>query len=219
MIAPETGDRQRDLIHEFLLIDRQYQPRWQRRGGPAGHSLTGIRPAAGHRVLNRKRHLLGGAPARLVINRQEAVLTHAPIGQQRRRAGAGHQEASHRRPDNARLPGTTPILNVGQDPLDGDPGGGVPGRGAGQESRCGLPLLVLEDLGIGQPGAVIQGGVQVPVAEAGLAGDLAAAGGSRWAERLRLPAARSRTRWPPPSGMLPSFLMSTWTSSPGFSRS
>jgi len=45
--------------------------------------------------------ILGGAPARPVINRQGVTRTRTPIGQQRRRAGAGHQEASqHHRPDS-----------------------------------------------------------------------------------------------------------------------
>ncbi|MCX2954745.1 hypothetical protein ORI60_41060 [Lentzea sp. NEAU-D7] len=38
-----------------------------------------------------------------------------------------------------------------------------------------------------------------------------------WADRavLAAPVRRSMTRWPPPSWMVPSFSMSTWTSSPG----
>ena len=40
---------------------------------------------------------------------------------------------------------------VGQDPFDGDPGGGVPGCCAGQERRGGVFGLVGQDLGAGEP--------------------------------------------------------------------
>jgi hypothetical protein len=40
-----------------------------------------------------------------VINGQEVTQLRAPVGQQRWRAGAGHQDATHCRPDNARHTG------------------------------------------------------------------------------------------------------------------
>ena len=87
-------DPQRHLIHEFLLVlslvvngragrDEEACQTFTNRD-PAQTPVTGFSTGAA---------ILGDAPARLVINRQEAVLAHAPIGQQRRRAGAGHQEA------------------------------------------------------------------------------------------------------------------------------
>jgi hypothetical protein len=51
----------------------------------------------------------------------------------------------------------------------GRTGGGVPGRGAGQEAGGGVFSLVGEDLGVSQPGVIIEGGVQVAVAQDGLA--------------------------------------------------
>jgi hypothetical protein len=74
--------------------------------------------------------------------------------------------------------------------------GAAPERGGG-----GLGLIG-QDLGISQPVVVVDGGVQVGVAGVGA-----------------VLTAGPRVLWPPPSGMLPSFLMSTWTSSPGRSRS
>src|ERR1700722_5811057 len=68
---------------------------------------------------------------------------------------------------------------VGEDALDGDPGGGVPGGGAGQERGRGFLALVGEDLGIGEPGVVVQDGVQIAVAQLGVAVAVAAGAGSR----------------------------------------
>src|SRR5215467_2771306 len=66
---------------------------------------------------------------------------------------------------------------VADDAFDGDPGCGVPGVRAGQERGCGFAGLVGQDLGIGQPGVVVEGGVQVAVAQVRAAVDLAAARG------------------------------------------
>jgi hypothetical protein len=52
---------------------------------------------------------------------------------------------------------------VGQDPLDGDATGGEPGLGSGEEPDRGLAGLVRVDLGVGQPGVVIDGGVDEPM--------------------------------------------------------
>jgi hypothetical protein len=51
------------------------------------------------------------------------------------------------------------------DALDGDASGGVPGVCAGQEAGGGFLPFAGEDLGAGQTGVVVQGGVQVAVAE------------------------------------------------------
>ena len=64
---------------------------------------------------------------------------------------------------------------VGQDPLDGDPVGRVPGRGSAQESGAGRAFLVGKDLRVGQPGVVVDGGVDVVVADATAFDVLAAA--------------------------------------------
>src|SRR5215468_10150681 len=52
---------------------------------------------------------------------------------------------------------------VAEDALDGDPGGGVPGVRAAQERGGGFLALVGQDLGVGQPGVIVERGVQVAV--------------------------------------------------------
>src|ERR1700679_1715955 len=54
---------------------------------------------------------------------------------------------------------------VADRPFDRDPGGGEPGVRAGQERGGGFLALVGQDLGVGQPGVVVQGGVQAAVAD------------------------------------------------------
>src|SRR4051794_16028748 len=64
------------------------------------------------------------------------------------------------------VPGDPVVLGVvGDDPLDGDAVAGVEGCGAGEEAGAGGALLVVEDLGVGQPGVVIDGGVDVVIAQ------------------------------------------------------
>ena len=104
---------------------------------------------------------------------------------------------------------------VAQDALDGDPGGGVPGVRAGQECGGGFlasrrPGSRCRPAGSGRRGRCA--GSRSP--GRGLAVAAWRRAGSWWAWLLRLPGP-ARTRQPPPSGMLPSFLTSTWTSSPG----
>jgi hypothetical protein len=55
---------------------------------------------------------------------------------------------------------------VGQHPLHGDPVSGVEGAGPAQEPGAGVGLFVGEDLGIGQPGVVIDGGMHIVLARA-----------------------------------------------------
>jgi hypothetical protein len=57
---------------------------------------------------------------------------------------------------------------VGQDSLDGDPASPEPALCAVQEPSSGLAGLVAVDLGIGQPGVVINGGVDEAVAGQGV---------------------------------------------------
>src|SRR6201999_3658656 len=52
---------------------------------------------------------------------------------------------------------------VGQDPLDGDPGGGEERVGAAPERGRGVLALVGQDFAVGQAGVIIDGGVQVGV--------------------------------------------------------
>src|SRR5215468_6947292 len=58
---------------------------------------------------------------------------------------------------------------VGQDAVDLDAHGREPGRGAAPEPGCGVPLLVGMDLAVGQAGVVVDGGVDVAVAQVGSA--------------------------------------------------
>jgi hypothetical protein len=57
----------------------------------------------------------------------------------------------------------------------GDAVAGEPGRGPEQEVGAGRALLVGQNLGVGQPGVVVDGGVDVVVADPSAAGLLAAA--------------------------------------------
>ena len=82
-----------------------------------------------------------------------------------------------------------------------------PGVGAPPERGGGAARLVGEDLGVGEAAVVVDGGVEVGVADA-LAASVPV-----------LVAARPWILWPPPGGIVPSFLTSTWTSSPGRDRS
>ena len=61
--------------------------------------------------------------------------------------------------------------------------------GTPPESRCGLLALVCEDLGIGQPGVVVDGGVQVGVAEDRFVAVVAVHAGGRGAVAFTLAAA------------------------------
>jgi hypothetical protein len=54
---------------------------------------------------------------------------------------------------------------VGHQPLDGDAVGGVEGGGAAEKPGAGGSLFVVEDLGAGRPGVVIDRGVDVVVAQ------------------------------------------------------
>src|SRR4051794_8323301 len=64
------------------------------------------------------------------------------------------------------VPGDPVVLGVvGDDPLDGDAVAGVEGRGAGEEAGAGGALLIVEDLGVGQPGVIVHGGVDVVIAQ------------------------------------------------------
>ncbi len=82
--------------------------------------------------------------------------------------------------------------------MRGTPCGGEAAPRAGQEPGAGGALLVGQDLGVGQPGVVVDHGVDVVEAH----GPVTAGG----------VVARPWTRHPPPSGMRPSFLTSTCTS-------
>lgn len=66
---------------------------------------------------------------------------------------------------------------------------------------------------------VVDGVVEERVPQVGAAVDFAGSCGLRWALELRAPRARPWMRCPPPSGILPSFLMSAWIKSPGAWRS
>lgn len=73
-----------------------------------------------------------------------------------------------------------------------------------QEGCAGGGFLVAVGFAVGQPGAVVGGGVDV--VEAGGVFAVPAAGGRPWMCQ-------------PPSGIRASFLASRWTGAPGFSRS
>ena len=74
-----------------------------------------------------------------------------------------------------------------------------------QNAGGGDGLFVVEDLGVGEAGAVVEGGVDEPVAD-------------RWSASPVGAWPRPWIRQPPPVGMPEIFLTSTWTSSPGRSR-
>src|SRR5215207_4727579 len=68
------------------------------------------------------------------------------------------------------VPGDPVVLGVvGDHPLDADAVADVEGGGAGEEAGAGGALLVGKDLGIGQPGVVVDGGVDVVVAQPAMA--------------------------------------------------
>jgi hypothetical protein len=77
--------------------------------------------------------------------------------------------------------------------------------GTGQESGAGGGLLVVQDLGVGQSGVVVDGDMDVVIASA-----VAAVSGIGGAA-VQPPAASV--------GDAAQLLTSTWTSSPGWSRS
>ena len=64
------------------------------------------------------------------------------------------------------VPGDPVVLGVvGNDPLDADAVAGVERGGTGEETGAGGALLVVEDLGVGEAGVVIDGGVDVVIAQ------------------------------------------------------
>ena len=105
---------------------------------------------------------------------------------------------------------------VGQDAFDGDPAHREPTHCAAQDPDGGRGGFVVVDLGVGNPGVVIDDGVDKRVAQH-IAVRAAAATGR--AARFFLPWERPTKRHPPPVGMLPSFLTSTCMSEPGWSCS
>ena len=54
--------------------------------------------------------------------------------------------------------------------------GGEEGAGAAQEPRAGGPLLVGQDLGIGEAGVIIHSGVDIVIADRAAAGAVLVAG-------------------------------------------
>ena len=107
---------------------------------------------------------------------------------------------------------------VGQDPLDDHPVVGEQGVRSGQEPSRGLPPLVGVDLGIGQPGVIIDRGVDEPMTVQRVAMAASPAAG---AVGLAVAGTGGAAQEPvaTPAGMLPSFLTSIWTSWPGWSCS
>src|SRR5436190_9734666 len=73
--------------------------------------------------------------------------------------------------------GSVAAAGVGQHALHGDAVGGEPVLGPGPERGGGLSGLVLVDLAVGQPGVVVDGGVDVGVAVQRLAATVGPAGG------------------------------------------
>ena len=67
--------------------------------------------------------------------------------------------------DGGELAGAVAGAVVGQDPFDGDAAGGEPRVRPGPEAGGGGLGLVGQDLGVGQPGVVVYGVVQVAVAD------------------------------------------------------
>src|SRR5215469_4189353 len=63
------------------------------------------------------------------------------------------------------VPGAVAGAVVADDAFDGDAECGVPGVRAGEERGGGVLALVGQDLGVGEPGMVVQRGVQVAVAQ------------------------------------------------------
>ena len=64
---------------------------------------------------------------------------------------------------------------VGHDPLDGDAVGVEPATSAAQEPGAGLAPRIGQDLDIGQPGVMIDGGMHMVVARSGLPAPVAGA--------------------------------------------
>ena len=92
---------------------------------------------------------------------------------------------------------------------------GEPVHGAVKDADGGGGFLVGVDLGVGDAGVVVDDGVYErgpdpwPVLVAALSG----AGAVAWL--LILLCCRLRNLCPPPSGMLPNLVTSTWISEPG----
>jgi hypothetical protein len=101
-------------------------------------------------------------------------------------------------------PGAVAGSVVGDDPFAGDAKVGEPGGGSSPELGGGGGLFVVEEFGVDEAGAVIDGAVDEPVAGTGVAM------GGVVASPVKPP--------PAPGGMAAIFLMSTWISSPGRSR-
>ena len=109
---------------------------------------------------------------------------------------------------------------VGQDALDmGDALGGEPCLRSVPERGGGCFGFVGQDFGVGQPAVIVEGGVKVGIAEIGAAACGAWFAGITVCGAVAPPMVLPWTLWPPPSGMLPSFLMSTCTMPPGRSYS
>ena len=95
----------------------------------------------------------------------------------------------------------------------GDAAVGEPSVGASPEHCGGLFAFIGQQFGVGQPRVCVDRSVQEAIARRGLPYFVMTAPLlSAW--RLALPIVRPNMRQPPPTGILPSFLASTCTSSP-----
>ena len=117
------------------------------------------------------------------------------------------------RPTRTKIIDAPPSLNVGHDPLHGDAVTGEERPGPAQEPGAGGSAFVGQNLDVGQPGVIVHGDVDVVVAHPRAAFGRVGLGAWAWA------LSRPWTRQPPPGRIRPSFLTSTWISSPGRSRS
>ncbi len=120
-----------------------------------------VQPVAEHRVAG------GLAGVGLVVGPflgQGAVEAfHLAVGLRPPRAGVVRADAQ---PGAGGAPGGLGVGPgvVGQHPLHGHPVGGEPGHRAGEEACAGAGFLIGEDLGVGQPGVIVEGGVDEGVA-------------------------------------------------------
>jgi hypothetical protein len=131
------------------------QPGWQGRpAGPLGAVGAGVGPLGQQGPVEPLDLAVGGWPV------GPGPLVGHPLGGQQLPPGV------------AAVAGAV----VGQDPLDGDPAFGEPGTRPGPEPAGGPGLLIRVDLGVGQPGVVVDRGVQLAVAVARVAAVGAPAG-------------------------------------------
>ena len=156
------------------------------------------------------------APPVNAINRQEVAMRSTRSSNDDGRVPDNTDPA--RRPTNP-LECCPPILNVGEDPFDGDAVVSEPCDGAFEHADRGDCLLVRADLDVGDAGVIVEHGVQERGADVGMAFLGVSGAGAGGALLVLLALLLAHVSPAAAVGDVPNLVTSTWIIAPGWSCS